>query len=411
MKLSRKAAIGGAVVLLAVGATAAYFRSSSVIPVDVFQARKGPIEEIVTAVSAGTVKSRWESVLSAETLGRVAEVRAREGDAVRKGAVLAVLSDPELARQVDAAKADVAQAADLLEQAMARKTEAEQRFAADSARAGANLRKAKDDRKRAEDLFRRGYLSKAEMDQADTALANAEADARVAALGEVNVRAIDREIDSLRSRVEGARASVAALSERQRKMTVSAPFDGIVTKRTVEVGEIKQPGSPLFVLADPETITVEAPIDESEAAKVRVGQKVRLFPDSYLGETFAGEVSEVMPTIEASKEVSRANTIRVTPLSPPRPLRLGMSVDVEVLTGHKENALQVPSSAVMEREAKKFVYVVVAGKAVRRDVTTGISNWERTEVLSGLSPGDAVVTSLEIQNLASGSRVAVRSRQ
>ncbi len=410
MRLARKAAIGGAIVLLAAGA-AAYFRSSSVIPVDVFQARKGPIEEIVTAVSAGTVKSRWESVLSAETLGRVAEVRAREGDAVRKGAVLAVLSDPELARQVDAGKADVAQATDLLAQAMARRSEAEQRFAADSARAAANLRKAKDDRKRAEDLFRRGYLSKAEMDQADTALANAEADARVAALGEVNVRAIDREIDSLKSRVEGARASVAALSERQRKMTVAAPFDGIVTKKTVEVGEIKQPGSPLFVLADPRTITVEAPIDESEAAKVRVGQKVRLLPDSYLGETFAGEVAEVMPTIEASKEVSRANTIKVTPLSPPKPLRLGMSVDVEVLTGRKDNALQIPSAAIMEREAKKFVYVVTDGKAVRRDVTTGISNWDRTEILSGLSPGDAVVTSLEIQNLASGSRVAVRSRQ
>ncbi len=411
MRRNRKAAIAGALVVLAMGAAAAYFRSASVIPVDVFQARTGPIEEIVTAVSAGTVKSRYESVLSAETLGRVAEVRAREGDSVRKGAVLAVLSDPELARQVDAAKADVAQASDLLAQAIARRVEAEQRYAADSARAAANLRKAKDDRRRADDLFRRGYLSKAEMDQADTALANAEADARVAALGEVNVRAIDREIDSLRSRVEGARASVAALAERQRKMTVSAPFDGIVTKRTVEVGEIKQPGSPLFVLADPRTITVEAPIDESEAAKVRVGQKVRLFPDSYLGETFGGEVSEVMPTIEPSKEVSRANTIKVTPLSPPKPLRLGMSVDVEVLTGRKDNALQVPSSAVMEREAKKFVYVVSRGQAVRRDVTTGISNWERTEILSGLSAGDAVVTSLEVQNLSSGSRVAVRTRQ
>ncbi len=411
MKRRARAAIGGALVLVAAGAAVAYFRSSSVIGVDVFEARKGPIEEIVTAVSAGTVKSLRESVLSAETLGRVAEVRAREGDAVRKGAVLAVLSDPELARQIDAANADVAQATDLLEQAKARRAEAEQRFAADTARTAANLRKAQDDRKRAEDLFRRGYLSKAEMDQADTALANAQADARVAALGEVNVKAIDREIDSLKSRIDGARASAAALAERRRKMTVAAPFDGVVTKKTVEIGEIKQPGSPLFVLADPRTITIEAPIDESEAAKVRVGQKVRLLPDSYLGETFHGAVAEVMPTIEASKEVSRANTIKVTPLSPPKPLRLGMSVDVEVVTGRKENALQVPSSAVMEREAKKFVYIVTGGKAVRRDVTTGIANWDRTEILSGLSPGDAVVTSLEIQNLASGSRVAVRTRQ
>lgn len=411
MTMTRKTLVAGAIVALAAGAAVAYFRSASVISVDVFEARKGPIEEIVTAVSAGTVKSRWESVLSAETLGRVVAVRAREGDAVRKGAVLAVLSDAELARRIDAAGADVAQAANLLEQAKARRTEAAQRFAADSARAAANLAKAKADRTRAEELFRGGYLAKAEMDQAETALANAEADARVAGLGEVNVTAIDREIDSLRSRIEGARASAAALSERRRKLTVTAPFDGIVTRKTVEVGEIKQPGSPLFVLEDPRTITVEAPIDESESAKVRVGQKVRLYPDSYLGETFAGEVSEVKPTIEASKEVSRANTIKVAPVSPPRPLRLGMSVDVEVLTERKEDALQVPSSAVMEREAKKFVYLVVGGKAVRRDVTTGISNWDRTEIASGLSPGDAVVTSLEIRNLSPGSRVAIRTRQ
>ena len=411
MTMTRKTLVAGAIVALAAGAAVAYFRSASVISVDVFEARKGPIEEIVTAVSAGTVKSRWESVLSAETLGRVVAVRAREGDAVRKGAVLAVLSDAELARRIDAAGADVAQAANLLEQAKARRTEAAQRFAADSARAAANLAKAKADRTRAEELFRGGYLAKAEMDQAETALANAEADARVAGLGEVNVTAIDREIDSLRSRIEGARASAAALSERRRKLTVTAPFDGIVTRKTVEVGEIKQPGSPLFVLEDPRTITVEAPIDESESAKVRVGQKVRLYPDSYLGETFAGEVSEVKPTIEASKEVSRANTIKVAPVSPPRPLRLGMSVDVEVLTGRKEDALQVPSSAVMEREAKKFVYLVVGGKAVRRDVTTGISNWDRTEIASGLSPGDSVVTSLEIRNLSPGSRVAIRTRQ
>jgi len=216
MKLNRKLSIGGAIVLLAVGAAAAYFRSSSVIPVDVFQAKRWSIKETVTAVSAGTVKSRWESVLSAETLGRVAQARAQEGDSVRKGAVLAVLSDPELARQIDAAKADVAQATDLLEQAKARRQEAERKFESDTGRAAANLRKAREDHRRAEELFRGGYLSKAEMEQADTTLANASEDARVAALGEVNVRAIDREIDSLKSRIDGARASVAALTERQR---------------------------------------------------------------------------------------------------------------------------------------------------------------------------------------------------
>jgi HlyD family secretion protein len=88
-----------------------------------------------------------------------------------------------------------------------------------------------------------------------------------------------------------------------------------------------------------------------------------------------------------------------------------MSVDVEVRTGGKDNVVLAPSAAVMEREGRKFAFVVLNGKVVRRDVTTGISNWEWTEILGGISPGEAIVTSLEIKDLAPGSRVGIRSRK
>ena len=65
----------------------------------------------------------------------------------------------------------------------------------------------------------------------------------------------------------------------------------------------------------------------------------------------------------------------------------------------------------MEREGQKFVYVVRGGVVVRSDITTGISNWDRTEILTGVSPGNAVVTSLEIRNLVPGSRVGIRTRK
>ena len=409
--MTRWGKFGLAAALLAAAAAAFILRSRSQIPVDVFEARKEPIEEIVTAVSAGTVKSRREATISAEVSGRVAEVRVAEGNAIRKGEILARLSDPELAKQADAALSEVTHMEGLLAQTVARREEAERKVRSEVARAASNLRKAEQDHERALPLFRGGFLSKADMEQADTRLANAREDARMADIGEVGIRAIDREIESLRARADAARASSAALTERKGKLLIAAPFDGIVTKKTLEVGETKQPGAPLFSLADPREIYIEAPIDESESAKVRAGQKVRLYPDAYLGETFAGVVSEVRPTIEVSKEVSRANTIEIRPDSSSRPLRLGMSVDVEVLTGRKEEALQVPSSAVMEREGQKLVYVVREGKIVRSDIATGISNWDRTEILSGVSPGDAVVTSLEIKDLRPGSRVGIRARQ
>jgi HlyD family secretion protein len=373
--------VAAAAALLVAVAAVAFLRSRSEVPVDVFEARKEAIEEIVTAVSDGTVKSRREATISAEVSGRAYEVRVAEGDTVRKGQILARLSDRELTKQAAASVAEVAQVEELLAQAVARREEAERSYRSRVTRAASNLRKAERDHERARELFRSGFLSKADMEQADTRLANAKEDARMADIGEVTIRAIDREIDSLRARTDATRASSAALTERRKKMTIVAPFAGIVTKKNLEMGETKQPGTPLFTLADPGNIYIEAPIDESESAKVQKG------------------------------EVSRANTIEIRPVSPPKPLRMGMSVDVEVLTGRKEEALQVPSSAVMEREGKKFLYLVRKGRIVRSDIETGISNWDRTEILSGVSPGDAVVTSLEIKGLRPGSRVGIRARK
>ena len=409
--MKRKGWIVGVVLLLVLAGALAYFRFRTVLEVDVFEAKPGKIEEIVTSVSAGTVTSRWEATISAEAAGRVTKVAGAEGDPVRKGDLLLQMEDPELARQIDAAAAETRLAADLHRQAEARREEVRRKAASDRSRSESNLKKAREDHRRSASLFDGGFLSRAEMDRSDAALSNAVEDARLAEIGEFSVRAADREVDMLVSRVAAALASLEGLEERRKKMRVLAPASGVVIRRSAEPGETKQPGSPLFVLADPSSPYVEAPIDESESARVRAGQEVRLYPDAYLGETFPGVVSEVKPTIEASREVSRANTIRVKVLSAPRPLRLGMSVDVEVLTGSKENALQVPSSAVMEREGKKFVYRVREGNAERADVTTGISNWDRTEILTGLSEGDLVVTSLEIKNLSPGRRVGIRTRQ
>ena len=403
----RNIAIAASVAAALAGA-AAWSRFSGTVPVDVHRVAAGRVEEITTAVSTGTVKSPLEAVLSSETGGRVAEVRVREGSAVRKGELLARIEDPELSRQLEGAQAEEGQMRDALLQAEARREEAALRVRAEKGRASNNFRKTREDHRRAAELYRDGFISRSELDAAETLLANAEEETRIASAGESSLQAHDREIDVLGGRVRAARARAEAVAARQAKLLVVAPFDGVVIRKSSEIGESKLPGAPLFTLADPSRIHVEAQVDEADAAKVREGQSVRLIPEAYRVERFTGVVSEVRPTVEASKEVSRANTILVKLVDAPRPLRLGMSVDVEVLTGGKDNVLRIPSAAVMERDGKKFVYVVPEGRVARRDIVTGVSNWEWTEVLSGLREGEEVVTSLEIKDLAPGSRVGIR---
>lgn len=415
MKPSRKAAAWTFALLAAAACTFAALRflGAGPIPVDLFPAARGPIEEIVTAVAAGTVRSEREATLSPEAgiMGvRFVEVRVEDGQAVRKGELLARAVDSELFREAEAAQSDAAAAEAALRQAEARREEALQRYRADLARAENALNQAMQDQRRAESLQRDGFLPLAEKEAQDTRLADAREAVRLSGSGASTVRAIEREIEAQKSRISAARSRAALVTDRQRKLSVVAPFSGIITKKTVEVGETKIAGAPLFVLADPSSIYVEAEIDETESSRVRVGQKCRLLPDAYQGMVFDGRVSEVKPVVEASKEVSRANLIHVVPVAPPRPLRLGMSADVEVVVGRKERALQVPSSAIMEREGKKFVYVAEGGRIARRDVKTGASNWDRTEIASGLAEGDPVVTSLEQQDLAPGVRIVERKR-
>jgi HlyD family secretion protein len=408
--MKRRWLLVAAVAVAAASGAIAYSLHSGKIPVDVFRVRTGRVEEITAAVSAGTVKSSLEAVLSTETGGRVQEVRVREGSTVRRGDVLVRIVDPELARQVEASIAEESQAQDALLQSAAKREEAVLRVRGERGRAANNLRKARQDHRRAADLFRDGLITRSELETAETVLANAEEEGRIASSGDSLLLALDREIDVLRGRERSARARTAALTARRAKLTITAPFSGVITKKSAEIGESKLPGAALVVLADPSSAYVEAQIDEADAARVRVGQTARLSPEAYRGEEFAGRVSEVRPTVEASKEVSRANTIAIAPTSAPQPLRLGMSVDVEVLTGGKDNVLLVPSAALMERDGKKFVYVASGGRVVRREVTAGVSNWDRTEILAGVSAGEDVVTSLEIKDLAPGSRVAIRSR-
>jgi HlyD family secretion protein len=409
--MKRRGLLLAAAAVVAISGAIAYHRISAKIPVDVFRVRLGRVEEITAAVSAGTVKSYLEAVLSTETGGRVSEVLVREGSAVRRGDVLARIVDPELARQAEASLAEEGQARDALLQAEAKRREASIRVRAERGRAENNLRKAREDHRRTSVLFREGIVSRSDLEAAATMLDNAEEEARIAAGGESTLQALDREIDVLRGRIEATRARSAGLAARRSKLTITAPFSGVITKKSGEIGESKLPGEALLTLADPSSFYVEAQIDEADAARVRVGQTARLAPEAFRGENFTGRVSEVRPTVEASKEVSRANTIAITLTSAPQPLRLGMSVDVEVLTGGKDNVPLLPSAALMERDAKKFAYVVSGGKAVRRDVTVGVSNWDRTEILTGISPGEDVITSLEIKDLAPGSRVAIRSRR
>jgi len=193
-----------------------------------------------------------------------------------------------------------------------------------------------------------------------------------------------------------------------------APFSGVIAELSTEVGEWITPAPPgvpippVIDLLDPASLYVVAPIDELDVARVAVGQEVRVSVDPRPGVTFWGKVTKLSPYILDLAEQNRTADVEVEfnagqDLSGVLP---GASADVEIVVSRKENALRIPTSAVGEG---KKVLVLDGGRLVERPVTTGLANWQYTEVLSGLAGGEEVVVSRDRPEIKPGVRAVGRS--
>ena len=209
----------------------------------------------------------------------------------------------------------------------------------------------------------------------------------------------------LDANVEIARARLALLGipeERTQRLAgpqdvvtttaIRAPFEGVVTRRAANVGLNVDPSMPLFTILDLSTVWVIADLYERDFARVRVGSPATVTSASYPGMTIRGRVSYIDPQVQPE---TRTAKLRVEVPNPSERLRLGMYVDVLVGEGASRRGLLVPKSAVQIVGSDTVVYVATdaqQGRFVERKVEIGSESGDRVLVLSGLQPGDAVVT-------------------
>lgn len=351
------------------------------VPVAVARVARGLVEETVTNSRSGTVASRRQADLSPEIGGRVASLPAREGRAVRAGEILMAIANEEYAGAV------------ALEERSRRAALAAEREARKTAELAAL------ELSRIERLAAEAVVSAELLDQA-----RSRRDVTAAGL------------EAATARVEQAAAALALARTRLSKTILRAPFDGVVAEVSTEVGEWITPSPPGLPIppvvrlldGSPSALYVSAPMDEVDVARVAVGQAVRLTLDAFPGRPARGRVVRVAPYVSAVKEQSRTFEIEVTldDAAFAALLKPGTSVDVEVVLGSKAGVLRVPSHALLEGNR---VLVVENGRLASRPVETGLRNWTYTEVVRGLSEGDAVVVSLDRVEVKDGAKVRVES--
>jgi len=170
------------------------------------------------------------------------------------------------------------------------------------------------------------------------------------------------------------------------------------------VGEAVTIGMPLLQLVNPSEIYIEAPFDEANASQIKVGQKVRINIDAYRDTDFYGTVDFISPVVSLNPDLSRTLNVQVKIEQDKEKFITGMSADVIILVDEKENAIFAPTESLIRGE---FAYVVENGRAVRRDVTTGVGNWNTVEITEGLKEGDQLITSVSLADLKEDVKVKV----
>lgn len=369
----RRGLVAGALLLAAVLLRVTLLRPDPV-PVTVFSASRGPVEETVAGSRAGTVKSRRRATLSPETGGRVERLAVRKGDRVKKGDVLVRIAAEDVRAQLTLAEKSL-----IVAEAAERET----------CRAAEQARR---DLTRSERLARDEVLSVGLLEKAQTESGMAAAACEAA-----------------RARVGQARASLDVARVTVLKTTLRAPFDGVVAEISTEEGEWVTPSPPglpippVLELFDPEDNFISAPLDEVDVGRVKSGATVRVSFDAYPGRTFAGEVTRVADYVLDLKEQNRTFEVEVKLEDGAfaRTLLPGTSADVVVVLARKEEALRVPAYALLPGGR---LLLLSKGRLLSAKVETGLKGAEWAEVLSGLSPGDSVVTSLDRAEVKEGAR-------
>lgn len=390
-----------AALVLALAAAAWFTWQGRPVAVDSIVLREQPLQRTLQFSARVLTPARVE--VGSTLTGRVASVPVREGDAVETGAALVLLEPEELA-------ATLAQAQAALRQAQARSASqrAVARPGADAAllQAEATLAAAERELARTRELVAQGFVSSARLDevQRSVAVASAQRDA-ARAQAQAN-RADGPELAGIEAQRQAADAAVKAAAARLAQATLRSPSAGRVIARTVEPGQIVQPGRVLLTLAVTGPTELVAQVDERFLGQLRVGQKAQVLADAYPLQAFDAVLARIAPGVDPARG---AVEVIFTPVgAAPAFLREDMTLSVEAITGERSAALVLPLNALRPTlpAGGASVLVLEDGRAAERRITLGLRTLDRAEVTEGLAAGD---TLLLAPQLAPGTRVSVRA--
>jgi HlyD family secretion protein len=425
-----------AIVLVGAAVVAAnlYFKRQAGPAVTTEVVQKRDLEAIVSA--SGTIQPKRLVNISADTSGRVVDLAVDEGDRVTKGQFLLQIDPRSLKTRVDSGTASLQEAEASL---------AQMRQSVQTARV--QLEQVQLNLKRQQDLWSQSLTTREALDKAQNDVAVAQS----------TVEERQKQVDAQASRIDQQRASLESARYDLSKVTITSPIDGIVTRRNIQEGEtavigtMNNAGTVLLTLADMSVIQAEVQVDETNIPSVAIGQHAKITIDALPDDVFHGHVTEIgnspIETTGAAAGTQATNFKVVVVLDDKVPdVRPGFTCAADITTATRSEVVSVPIPAVavrdlvydanghvvppppsnrrrpadgtsdpvdlkpgQTRKETEGVFVVRQGKAVFVPIKIGIAGDRYFEVLSGLKPGDEVITGPynSVRGMADGDPIKV----
>jgi RND family efflux transporter MFP subunit len=358
---------------------------------DVTTARVESISLGESVSVTGTLAAEDRVVVSAKVPGRLATISVDLGSKVARGQMIAQVETADYRLRVAQAEAALGQARALLglpPDADEAKLDIE---ATPTVRqAQATMEEARKNRERSQLLLDRKLIGRADFDAVQANFSRAES-ALATARGEIyNRQAL------LRQR----KAELALAQKALADASLSSPLDGVVQARQASAGELLAVGAPVATIVRVDPLRLRLEIPDSAAAALRVGQDVRVMPNT--GKSYPAKIARVAPALD---EQNRTLTVEAE-VPNPGELRPGSFVAAEVALGAASAVLAIPARALVVFAGIEKVLTIKDGKALEMVIQTGRRSGELIEVKSGLQRGDEVV--LDPGNLQTGDPVAPR---
>jgi RND family efflux transporter MFP subunit len=364
-----------------------------VVSVHVAKAERQPIAQEVTVL--GTISPRKEATVSAKLAAPIKTMSLLRNKVVREGDVLATLESRDLQSQRGEAAAALNEAK-LNERAVTTgaipQTRAQDEKALRDAQA--NVANARAVYERRKTLFDQGGISKKDLDASQLALTTAENDLRLAeATARLHATATQPNDRALAAtRVAQAQQRLATLDAQLSYATIRAPFSGVVTEQFQFEGEFASPGGKLFTIGDVNDVIVKAPVADTVAAQLKVGETAKVLPQELQDQEITGVISLVS---RGSDPQSRAVEVWVALKNDGGRLRANSAAKVVLTTAKADDAIVIPASAVTldatTGDVGKVMVVDDQNVAHETEVTVGIRTLDRVEITSGLKGGETIV--------------------